>query len=233
MKVRAAAHQFLRLYLGEDFSLSTMEKPLNVAGKPQQETGSPLILLDEISKSNVIVLEDELLMSSLLLRYLDGIAQTSGLPDMKPLSLTSGWELLKLDLSHVRVAIVDLLLPQITGVDLIRDFRHRFPQMGLVPISGMATAPMKRQLKELLDPDFNLLEKPLRKEAFIQAFLKAWHYREESPSKVHLDPKPFQHHPADGAAKTVEEEPIWSSSVTNTSEIRIERRRSIKKKQAA
>lgn len=219
--------------MGEDFSLDTMEKSLNVAGKPHQESGSPLILLDEIGKSNVIVLEDELLMSSLLLRYLDGIAHTSALPDMKPLSLTSGWELLKLDLSHVRVAIVDLLLPQITGVDLIRDFRHRFPQMGLVPISGMATAPMKRQLKELLDPDFNLLEKPLRKDAFIQAFLKAWHYREESPSKVNLDSKPFRHQDAQGDSSAPIEEPVWSSIVTNTSEIRTERRRSIKKKQAA
>ena len=213
-----------------------MEKPLNVAGKPtKDESGSPLILLDEISKSNVIVLEDELLMSSLLLRYIEGIGQASHLPDLRPLTLASGWELLKLDLSHVRVAIVDLLLPQVTGVDLIRDFRHRFPQMGLVPISGMATEPMKRQLKELLDPDFNLLAKPLRKEAFVQAFLKAWHYREEKPEKVQLEAKPFQHQPpAPGAAIAEAEEPLWSSSiVTNTSEIRIERRRSLKKKVAA
>lgn len=48
--------------------------------------------------------------------------------------------------------------------------------MGVVPVSGMATEPMRRHLTEILKGDFALIEKPLRKESFKTAFAKAWNY---------------------------------------------------------
>ena len=123
--------------------------------------------------SNVLVLEDEELMAALIVKYLNKASEGFGEP-LRVQSLTSGWELLTKDLSHVKVAIVDILLPSVTGVDLIRDFRRRYPQMGIVPISGLATEPMKRSLRDMLPETMKLLPKPLRKEDFIEAFIQAW-----------------------------------------------------------
>jgi DNA-binding NtrC family response regulator len=124
----------------------------------------------------ILVIEDEDLMSALILRYLE----SSVIPGLgvkpKIRTLDRGWDLLQADLSNVRVAVVDLLLPQVTGIDLIRNFRSRYPNMGIVPISGMATEPMRRNLVDILKGDFNLVEKPLRKENFRSAFAKAWNF---------------------------------------------------------
>lgn len=200
--------------------------------KESAKSGSDPVLLDEIGRANILVLEDELLMSSLLLRYLESIGQTQGLGELHPVNLSSGWELLKVDLSHIRVAIVDILLPQVTGVDLIRDFRHRFPKMGLVPISGMATSPMRRQLKEMLPGHSEVLDKPLRKEAFVQAFTKAWHFNAESPAGLNLPSKPLAAHDHLGMTEK-DDSPVWSAGVSNTDDISVVRRRSLKKKIAA
>lgn len=124
----------------------------------------------------VLVIEDEDLMSALILRYIEG-AIIPLLPQKPKLRiLDRGWDLLQSDLSNVRVAVVDLLLPQVTGIDLIKNFRSRYPHMGIVPISGMATEPMRRNLSEILHGDFGLIEKPLRKETFKTAFMKAWNF---------------------------------------------------------
>ena len=124
----------------------------------------------------ILVVEDEDLMSALILRYLEKsvIPLLGYRPQIKVHD--RGWDLLEADLSNVRVAIVDLLLPKVTGIDLIKNFRSRYPNMGLVPISGMATEPMRRNLSEILQNDFHLVDKPLRKDNFRDAFVKAWKF---------------------------------------------------------
>jgi CheY-like chemotaxis protein len=145
----------------------------------------------------VLVLEDEELMSALLGRYLQGVSKEAdfvnqhGSVKIEVLSLSSGFDLLTQDLSGYDVAIVDMLLPQITGVDLIRDFRKRFPRLGLVPISGMATDTMKRQLKDLLPEGVRLLEKPLRKESFFEAFSRALLISKQPPQQPQPSPSPL------------------------------------------
>lgn len=131
----------------------------------------------EQQEFEILVIEDEDLMSALILRYLESSVIPS-LAGYKPSIriLDKGWDLLQSDLSNVRVAVVDLLLPQVTGIDLIRNFRSRYPGMGIVPISGMATEPMRRNLNEILKGDFSLIDKPLRKENFKAAFTKAWNF---------------------------------------------------------
>ena len=142
----------------------------------------------------VLIIEDGELMSALLGRYVSAIPRIdagSGLPDpVRVKFLTNGWDLLEADLSDVKVAVVDLLLPQVTGVDLIKNLTRRYPKMGFVPVSGMATEPMKRQLGSLLPAGFGLLSKPLRKEDFYQAFLKAWNF--ESMQTQQPLPSPAQ-----------------------------------------
>ncbi|MEZ4815659.1 MAG: response regulator [Bdellovibrionota bacterium] len=136
-----------------------------------------LELKPEEEEIEILVVEDEDLMSALILRYLESSVIPS-LGGVKPRIriLDRGWDLLQSDLSNVRVAVVDLLLPQVTGIDLIRNFRSRYPNMGIVPISGMATEPMRRNLNEILKGDFSLIDKPLRKESFKSAFTKAWKF---------------------------------------------------------
>ena len=172
----------------------------------------------DANSSEILVIEDEDLMSALISRYLD----SSIIPGLeykpKVRILDRGWDLLEADLSNVRVAIVDLLLPQITGIDLIRNFRTRYPNMGIVPISGMATAPMKRNLAEMLDGEFALIDKPLRREVFTNAFLKAWNYC-NIPSKSAPD------------ERTAPTEPYWNavSAQKATSPIQVEKKRNLKK----
>jgi DNA-binding NtrC family response regulator len=172
----------------------------------------------DTSNTEVLVIEDEDLMSALISRYLD----SSIIPGLeckpKVRVLDRGWDLLEADLSNVRVAIVDLLLPQITGIDLIRNFRTRYPKMGIVPISGMATAPMKRNLAEMLDGEFALIDKPLRKDNFTNAFLRAWNYcniplKEELKNEVSSN------------------EPSWNavSAEKASPHIQIEKKRNLKK----
>ncbi len=176
--------------------------------KPQLDSNS----------SEILVIEDEDLMSALISRYLD----SSIIPGLeykpKVRVLDRGWDLLEADLSNVRVAVVDLLLPQITGIDLIRNFRTRYPKMGIVPISGMATAPMKRNLAEMLDGEFALIDKPLRKDNFTSAFLRAWNYC-NIPSKSAPD------------ERTAPSEPYWNavSAPKATPHIQVEKKRNLKK----
>lgn len=122
---------------------------------------------------NVLIIEDEALMSALISKYISKAAEDLG-GGVFPQTLDSGWDLLTKNLSDVRVSIVDILLPNVNGVDLIRDFRRRYPNMGIIPISGLATEPMKRNLKDLLPPSIKLLPKPLRREDFVEAFVQAW-----------------------------------------------------------
>lgn len=187
------------------------------------ETEGSTIGLEAGPKPNVLLIEDEALVTALIEKYLlraGGVPLPNGL---KVETLASGWNLLTADLSHIKVAIVDILLPQVTGVDLIRDFRKRYPHMGVVPISGMATEPMKRQLREIA-PETHLLAKPLRKEEFIEAFLKAWKHDQDLPQLPRQEVTPAQETGA---------EPSWSvvqGSQTNI--VSVERRRLSRKKAA-
>jgi DNA-binding NtrC family response regulator len=168
--------------------------------------------------TEILVIEDEDLMSALISRYLDNsiIPGLGAKPKVR--ILDRGWDLLEADLSNVRVAIVDLLLPQITGIDLIRNFRTRYPKMGIVPISGMATAPMKRNLAEMLDGEFALIDKPLRKDNFTSAFLRAWNYC-NIPTKEETKASPSP------------SEPSWNavSSDKSSAHIKVEKKRNLKK----
>lgn len=170
--------------------------------------------------SQVIVIEDEVLMRALLEKHLRSIIEEGHTEAFSFSSLSSGWDLLTADLSQVKVAVVDLLLPQITGVDLIRDFRQRYPQLGIVPISGMATQPMKRALQETLPEGFELVPKPLRKETFSQAFLKAWIFQKQPQSPVPV--------PTEEAVKD-----MWSVGNTNTTNTQIVHRKLLRKKTVA
>lgn len=158
-------------------------------------------------------------MSALIKKYLGMASQDVG-ADLRIWSQPSGWDLLTRDLSDIRVAVVDILLPQITGVDLIRDFKRRYPAMGIVPVSGMATEPMKRNLKEILPLEQLLLPKPLRKQDFIEAFVRAWTF-EQPPQQA---PTPTQE---------ADVERTWSAVQGNQpNNISIVRRRLSRKKSA-
>lgn len=173
----------------------------------------------QTSMPNVLVLEDEDLMSALILKYLNRVSDS--LPQaLRIQSQPSGWDLLTKDLSHIKVAVVDILLPNVTGIDLIRDFRKRYPHMGIVPISGLATEPMKRSLKEILPVEARLLPKPLRKEDFLEAFLSAWNSKQPPQT-------------APSPAQEAGEEQVWSAVQGNpTNNVSIERRRLPRRKAA-
>ncbi len=199
---------------------------------PNLNSGSPILSVQEVADAEILIIEDETLMSALMQRYLKTLGSTDfgghkrSIGQVKVLSIESGWELLNADLNHVKVAIVDVLLPQVTGVDLIRDFRRRYPGMGLLPISGMATEPMKRSLKELLPEGFELLPKPLRREEFLENFLKAWTYSRSSGSirAVRVDP----------ASDPIPiESSLWSTGVSQSHpEVSVMKRKKLPKKAA-
>lgn len=121
---------------------------------------------------DIMIIDDEILMRSLIEKYVRAVPFLKH-EEPKFHQRESGWELWQQDLSGVRVAVVDILLPQVTGVDVIRDLRKRYPEMGVIAVTGMATEPMKRAILELI-PEHLLLQKPLRKDVFSQAFDAAW-----------------------------------------------------------
>lgn len=187
--------------------------------------------VDQLSEAEVLIIEDEALMSALMKRYIKSInpKEFTGRGKNDPIrvmTLESGWELLNADLSNVQVAIVDVLLPQITGVDLIRDFRKRYPHLGLVPVTGMATAPMVRSINDLLPEGFALMDKPLRKEEFLHNILKAWEYS-VSNSSGPSQPKPIhKNSPPPG-------EEQWSTCVSTSTPVAVVKKRKIPKKKTA
>ncbi len=155
----------------------------------------------ELAKAEVLVIEDEELMSALIQRYIQQFSQEKSV-SFQTLKLESGWSLLTGDLSSVRIAVVDILLPQVNGADLIRHFRTHYPNMGIVPVTGMATSKLRRQIKESLPQGFDILEKPLRKDAFLEAFGRAYdfaHSKSLSPPPAPIE-KPI-------------EDALWTSAV--------------------
>ncbi len=116
-------------------------------------------------------------MTALLKRYLSGSFVDKFRPegrDLKVESFESGWDIIESDLSQVKVAIVDLLVPRLSGLDFLKHLKAKYPHISFIPISGMATEPTKRQVRELLDEAQRFLEKPLRREEFQEAFSQAW-----------------------------------------------------------
>jgi CheY-like chemotaxis protein len=203
-------------------------KPFSFAQRePVSSLGSAVRSIHELADAEILIIEDESLMSALIQRYLKTLS-FSDFPGhrhsqgpVKILTLESGWELLKADLSSVRVAIVDVLLPQVTGVDLIRDFQRRYPQMGVVPISGMATEPMKRSLKELLPENFALLNKPLRREEFLEAFLRAWQFSRSTNGarNIKAAPMPFIENADPSSDPTAIESSLWSAGISQSNPV--------------
>lgn len=161
-------------------------------------------------------------MAALIQRYVSSLPPAER-DSFKVGYLSSGWELIEADLSNVRAAVVDILLPQVTGVDLIRHFRRRYPGMGFVPITGMATEPMKRNLKEVLTGGERVLDKPLRREEFLDHLVKAFHRNESytQPTAV-------------SAVLSKEEgQELWTTSNTNSGVIAVESRRKLPRRKAA
>lgn len=149
-----------------DMLINPLGLPQTNSNKEYQVTAAPP------RGHDVMIIDDEFLMRSLIEKYVKSATFLKG-EEPKVHQRESGWDLLEQDLANVRVAVVDILLPQVTGVDLIRDLRKRYPEMGIVAVTGMATEPMKRALLEMI-PEHLLLQKPLRREVFSQAFHKAW-----------------------------------------------------------
>jgi CheY-like chemotaxis protein len=217
-------------------------KPLSFVHKEpvpqiQNPNGNLVQNVLDLPRADILILEDETLMSALMQRYL----KTLGASDFKGhrqsdgplgiLNLESGWELLNADLGHIKVAIVDILLPQVTGVDLIRDFRRRYPNMGIVPVSGMATEPMKRSLKDLLPEGFDLVNKPLRREEFIGCFQKAWQFAKSGAKRPVQHATPIE--VLDPQAINAIEESYWSAGVSQSQpEVSTFKRKKLPKKAA-
>lgn len=145
-------------------------------GSPDQPVDNPTqnSSVDTLSPRghDILIVDDEVLMRSLIEKYVKSAAILKG-QGPRIHQRESGWDLLEQNLKDIRVAVVDILLPRVTGVDLIRDLRRRYPEMGIVAVTGMATEPMKRAILELI-PESQLLLKPLRKDIFSQAFQTAW-----------------------------------------------------------
>jgi DNA-binding NtrC family response regulator len=129
-----------------------------------------------LSTLNLLIIEDEPLMRALLAKYVESLMKKHTHITLNYTSYENGWELLETPLDHIHIAVVDILLPKVTGVDLIKNFKKRCPQMGIIPITGMATDPMKRQLLEYIPEGAKILEKPLRFEDFEKAFLESMEY---------------------------------------------------------
>lgn len=190
------------------------------------EKSNGITHLAQLKDTEILIIEDESLMSALMQRYIESVPNKEFRgrrgSDLKVLSLESGWELLNADLSKVKVVVMDILLPQVTGVDLIKDFRKRYPNLGIVPVSGMATEPMKRAIHENLPDGFRLVQKPLRKEEFLDQLIKAWNFTaDQGPSRA---PRP-QVAKADG-------DPTWTTGVSTSQPVAVARKKIPRKKAA-
>jgi DNA-binding NarL/FixJ family response regulator len=151
------------------------------SSKPAESADSKVDF--DLKQTDVLIIEDEELMAALVQRYIQDFSQNLPI-SLRNHKLESGWKLLNADLSHIKIAVVDILLPQVTGADLIRHFRSQYPKIGIVPITGMASGPMRRQIQEALPPGFSILDKPLRKNEFLEAFSKAYEYSNKAPGPV-------------------------------------------------
>jgi len=175
--------------------LSTLIEPLR-----PKSISNPISNLD-VTGTDVLIIEDEELMSALVQRYIQQFSEEHG-RSFKTLKFESGWKLMTADLSGVKVAVVDILLPQVNGADLIRHFRTHYPNMGIIPITGMATSQLRRQIKEFLPQGFEILEKPLRKNLFFEAFTRAHYHGLTTPPSAPLVP-----------VEKPEEGALWTSAI--------------------
>jgi len=183
----------------------------------------PSLGIDLSPDWNVLIIEDEPLMSALMSRYIGSLPAPMR-EQMQMGFLSSGWKLLTSDLSPIRVAVVDILLPQVTGVDLMKDFRRRYPGIGLVPVTGMATEPMKRNLREVLFEHERILEKPLRREDFLELFMGAWNLS---------DPKSIQPRSPERSPSKEAGLDSWSVAINSNPGITVEARRKLTRRKTA
>ena len=68
---------------------------------------------------------------------------------------------------EVAVVVVDLLMPRMDGVELIRQLRDRLEPPAMVAMTGVGNSPKVTQVKEL--GGVQVLEKPFTAEVLLQA----------------------------------------------------------------
>lgn len=108
-----------------------------------------------MSKARLILVDDDLRIRTTLSKYL----RDSG---FEVITAGSVAEATKLNHTNIDLALLDLALPDGTGIGLLRDIKQRFPNQTVVMISGEASLADAVQAIKLGAVDF--LEKPVSPE---------------------------------------------------------------------
>jgi DNA-binding NtrC family response regulator len=152
--------------------------------------GLPILLVDD---------EEEILLNySLFLRYA-GIAPVLTLEDSrKVLQLLSE--------KNVAVIVLDLVMPHMSGNELLSKIRREFPQIPVIVMT--AVNELEIAVECMKEGAFDYLVKPVDKDRFITSVTKAMEFRD-----LHNEVSYLKHHLlADG----IECEDAFSSIITNS-----------------
>ena len=117
---------------------------------------------------NVLLVEDEPLLLHSLERYIDNA--NLGFSVVK--TATNGREAINyLEFQNIHLIIPDIIMPAMTGLELLRYVHHHFPNISVIVLSGYADFSYAQEA--LQNDALNYVLKPVTQELVIDMLLKA------------------------------------------------------------
>lgn len=116
-------------------------------------------------KHRVLIVDDEPLINSLLQKYLEKAEIFEIDVEENGAFILAGPLKYEYDL-----LVFDVLMPKVNGIELLQDFKQKYPNTKTIAITGMANEALIRQIQNL--GCNTILKKPIKKQEFLDAVYK-------------------------------------------------------------
>jgi CheY-like chemotaxis protein len=127
----------------------------------------------------VLVVDDASIVRRLTYRLLS----EAGYRVFEASSTVEGLEVLNMPVGRVDLVLVDVVMPEVSGVDLARIVRERWPETRILFMSAHAAEVLVRE--GMANPDVPFLAKPFTREELLSKVAKVLH----APWPPHTEPR--------------------------------------------
>jgi DNA-binding NtrC family response regulator len=114
-------------------------------------------------KGPILIVEDERYVREALMDILEAV----GIPSLSAANARDGIQIYRNHFQEIELVILDMRLPEMDGVSVLRSLRHINPSVRAIVASGYDVRDIGEQFAN--DPSVHILQKPFDMKRFLQA----------------------------------------------------------------
>jgi DNA-binding NtrC family response regulator len=114
-------------------------------------------------KGPILIVEDERHVREALIDILEAV----GIPSLAAANARDGIQIYRNHFQEIELVILDMRLPEMDGVRVLRSLRHINPSVRAIVASGYDVRDIGEQFAN--DPSVHILQKPFNMERFLRA----------------------------------------------------------------